>query len=59
MVLTHKCSSGRTDVSIVREGSKINILRTIENSFSEPLINDVRFCPFCGVNLKEITKVGR
>lgn len=59
MVLTHNCSSGRKDVSVVKEDNHINIVRLIEGSFTEPIVRNVNFCPFCGVNLHEITKVGK
>ncbi len=50
----HNCKTGRTDVKIVKDGQSINIIRSDNETFSDRLVVNIRFCPFCGVDLTQI-----
>ena len=56
----HKCQTGRsgdaTSVQIIKEGTVINIQRGGDLSFQDILVQDIRFCPFCGMNLYQAKK---
>lgn len=54
MVKTHRCKLGREGVVIIKENDNINVNRVVEGSFSETMIGNITFCPFCGINLKEM-----
>ena len=60
MTKLHKCPTGRsgeaTEVRVIKEGRQINIQRGGDLTFTDVLVSDIRFCPFCGMNLYQAKK---
>lgn len=56
----HKCPTGRsnenTEVQVVKEGNVINVQRGGDLTFTDVLVSNIRFCPFCGMNLYQAKK---